>query len=286
MRVCLWGTRGSIASAGPDTVRYGGNTPCLEVRAASGWRYLFDAGSGARHSRRRNAPDPAQLDVDVFFTHFHWDHIQGFPFWEYLYDEAVRVRVHGPRQAGTEVEDVVNTLIQPPYFPIRLTRLGANMEYENLDGGSWTDGRVEVSAVYVNHGEHTLGYRVRAGGASLAFIPDNEVGDAPDGGAAWYRELVAFLRGVDVLYHDAMFTDTEYPKYAGWGHSSMEQAIRLAEDAEVRRLYLFHHRPDRSDDELERLAGRLHDELAARGSPLELEIATEAEEVALPGRGG
>jgi phosphoribosyl 1,2-cyclic phosphodiesterase len=260
-------------------MRYGGNTSCVEVRSASGRVYVFDAGTGIRGLGRHLSQRAAAVEADLFVTHFHWDHIQGFPFCTPLYDPGSRIRVHGPRQGDVEISRALAGQMSPLYFPIPLEALAARVEFVHVDGGPWKDAEVEVSSMRVRHAEHTCGYRVRAGGASLAYVPDNELGESF--GGEWYERLVAFLDGVDLLFHDAMFADEDYDRFRGWGHSTYGQAIRLAEDAGVRRLALFHHAPDRTDDELDAILDALRADLAARGSSLELIMAAEGEELSV-----
>lgn len=286
LRAVCWGVRGSIPSPGPGTVRYGGNTSCLEVRTGDGRRLVFDAGTGIRalSLSLEAAPDP--VEADLFLTHFHWDHIQGFPFCGQLYDRErpAKIRVHGPRQGDVAIDRVLAAQMASTYFPVPLDAVSARVEYRHVDEAPWRHAGLEVAALRVRHPGHTCGYRVRFGGASLAYVPDNDLG-ADDGAAgADYRDLVRFLRGVDVLYHDSMFTDEEYDRFRGWGHSTYRQAVRLAEDAGVARLHLFHHAPDRTDDALDAVLGGIRGELAARGAPLVVTAAAEGDEIALPAR--
>lgn len=281
LRATCWGTRGSIPSPGPGTVRRGGNTSCLEVLAEGGRTLVFDAGTGLRALGREQCERPGGLEADLFVSHYHWDHIQGFPLWLPLHDPAARIRVHGPRQGDVPVQAALAGQMSPLYWPLSLDELPARLAFHEVGGAPWSDGWVEVAAYRLRHPGVTYGYRVRAGGATLAYVPDNEISD---GGDAWYAGLVAFVRGADLLFHDAMFTEAEYARRRGWGHSTFAQALRLAEDAGVARLALFHHSPDRGDDELDRIAGELAGELERRGSPLVLSVATEGEEIALAGR--
>ncbi|HEU0015091.1 MAG TPA: MBL fold metallo-hydrolase [Longimicrobium sp.] len=269
-----WGTRGSIPVPGPNTVRYGGNTPCLEVQA-DGRRYVFDAGTGIRALSRRLAPE-GPIEAELFLTHFHWDHVQGFPFCSQLYDPDTRVRVHGPPQDGASVASVLAGIMAPSYFPVPLQALAAGVEFSDVDGAPWTDGTVEVAALRVCHPGFTCGYRLTAGGASLAYVPDNELG-AADG--ALYRRMVELAAGVDLLVHDAMWRDDEYPRFRGWGHGSVSDAVRLAEDAGARRLLLFHYAPERSDDELDDVVREVRRGLAERGSSLWVDAAAEGEAI-------
>ena len=282
LRVTCWGTRGSIPAPGPDTVRFGGNTSCVEVRAEGGPRLIFDAGTGIRALGRRLAEEGGALDAHLFVTHYHWDHIQGFPFFAQLYDSANRLHVHGPREGDVSVEAAIDGQMSAIYFPIPLEALAAKVDFAAANGGVWERDGVQVRSFRVRHPGVTLGYRVTAAGASVVYVPDNEIGVGAD--PRWYRGMVDFAGGADLLIHDAMYADEEYPRFIGWGHSSAGQAVRLAEDAGVARLALFHHAPDRTDDELERMAGELRDGLASRGSPLVLWAAAEGEETGLPGR--
>lgn len=270
-----WGTRGSIPTPGPDTVRYGGNTSCLDVQAG-GRRYVFDAGTGIRALSRHLAAE-GSIEAELFLTHFHWDHVQGFPFCSQLYHADTRVRVHGPPQDGAGVASVLAGIMAPSYFPVPLDALAAGVEFADVGTAPWTDGTVEVAALRVHHPGFTCGYRLRAGGASLAYVPDNELG-AADG--ALYRRIVDWAAGVDLLIHDAMCSDDEYARHPGWGHSSLSDTVRLAEDAGARRLLLFHHAPERRDDELDAIVEAIRRGLAERGSALQVDAAAEG--VAIP----
>ena len=277
LRVTCWGTRGSIPSPGPATARFGGNTPCLEVRDPQGRRYIFDAGTGIRRLGNALAGVDSDLDLDLFLTHFHWDHIQGLPFFAPIHDAGTALRIHGARQEGRDIEAILRGQMSPVHFPVPYETLAAQLRFEHLSGGSWRDGGTEVAAYRVRHPADTYGYRIRAGGASVAYVPDNELvgGDYPVDGPEWYPGFVRFLDGVDVLFHDAMFTDEEYPGVEGWGHSTFRQAVQLAEDAGVARLCFFHHAPDRSDAHLDRIEDDIRADLQRRGSRLRVSAAAE-----------
>jgi ribonuclease BN (tRNA processing enzyme) len=178
------------------------------------------------------------------------------------------------------VDEALEGQMSPLYFPVPLEAIAASVEFATADGSPWHGDAVCVDAYRVDHPGVTYGYRVTAAGATAVYIPDNELSDAPD--PAWYAGLVEFVRGADLLLHDAMLTDAEYELRRGWGHSTFTQAVRLAEEAGVRRLRLFHHAPDRSDAELEAIAAELRGGLVRRGSALELEVAAELEEIVIP----
>jgi phosphoribosyl 1,2-cyclic phosphodiesterase len=274
-----WGTRGSLPSPGPATVRYGGNTSCLEVRA-DGRVLIFDAGSGIRGLGERLAAEQPTVDADLFLSHFHWDHIQGLPFFRPLYSPDTRLRVHGAPQGTSNVQSLIAGQMGPIYFPVPFDALSARLDFHDLDGTPVILGAVEVAAHRARHPMNTFGFRIRCGGRTIAYFPDNElVGGEYDMPPDWYESLCSFLNGVDVLIHDAMFTHDEYKMFAGWGHSTFRDAVQLAEDARVRRLLLFHHAPERSDSDLETFVGRIQDDLSRRNSALHLGIAVEGADI-------
>lgn len=285
LRATCWGTRGSIPSPGPATARFGGNTSCLEIRTDNDRCHIFDAGTGLRILGNRLSEESGATHVDMFVTHFHWDHIQGIPFFAPLHMEDTVIRIHAAKQGNLDIETLLRGQMGPVYFPVPYEALAATLEFQHLSGPPWRDNGTEVASYRVRHAADTYGYRITAGAASVAYIPDNELEgasypvDSPD----WYPGLVNFLEGVDVLFHDAMFTDEEYPRVEGWGHSTFNQAVKLAEDAGVKRLYFFHHAPERTDADLLRILDECRADVERRGSGLELGVAAEGEELLVHG---
>jgi phosphoribosyl 1,2-cyclic phosphodiesterase len=267
------------------TAGYGGNTSCVEV-VARGRRFIFDAGSGIRLLGEHLAQESDPIRAELFLTHFHWDHIQGLPFFGPLYNANTRLRVHGARQGDIDIRTLIAGQMGPIYFPVPFETIAAHLEFEHLSGNAWVEPGVEVDAIRVRHPANTYGYRISADGTKLAYIPDNELhgGHYPLDAKKTYEDLVQFLDGVDVLLHDAMFSDDEYVRREGWGHSTFAQAVQLAEDAGVGRLYLFHHAPERTDDDLTRILEELRSDLARRSSRLEIGIAAEGEDMSVQER--
>jgi phosphoribosyl 1,2-cyclic phosphodiesterase len=261
-------------------VKYGGNTSCLEVRAAD--RVLiFDAGSGIRHLGE-HLVQQGDVAAELFLTHFHWDHIQGLPFFRPLYTADTHLRVHGARQGTSDVQALIAGQMGPIYFPVPFEALSAQLSFRDLDATPIQVGDVEVLPHRVRHPMNTFGFRVNHAGAGIAYIPDNElIGGHYDMPPGWHESLRSFLGGVDVLIHDAMYTDDEYQRFAGWGHSTFTDAVRLAEEAGVRRLLLFHHSPERTDAALDRIVETLQNDLARRNSGLQLGVAAEGEDILL-----
>jgi phosphoribosyl 1,2-cyclic phosphodiesterase len=275
-----WGTRGSIPTPGPETVRYGGNTTCFELRHA-GARLIFDAGSGIR---------PLGLDIvekgpdtiHIFLTHFHWDHIQGFPFFAPLYDPEDSIKVIGPKQKDIDVQNLFAGQMGPIYFPVPFSVVAAEMEFEHLNEGSYEIGDVQMDVMRVKHPSFVIAYRIKVGEQTICLVPDNEIdGDMYDLGSDWDRRFLDFVGDADLLIHDSMYTDEEYKHRAGWGHSTFSQSVRLAEEAGVGRLLFFHHDPTRTDDQLDEIVARQRDQTGSRGSNLEVDAAAEGIDIPL-----
>ena len=288
-RVTIWGARGSIPTPGPLTARYGGNTSCVTLQStAADVRSLviLDAGTGIRPLGRALVEASAEpLVADLLLSHTHWDHIQGLPFFAPFYDERSHIRIWGAQQGTVGLEQILREQMNPVVFPVPLHQLDANLTVTHVGPGVFEVGQFVVRAMRLRHPGTTLAYRLapRTGGPSVVFIPDNELGpggsyDVP---AGWYDELVRFTAGADLLIHDAMFTAQEMPQYLGWGHSSHAEAVALAADAGVRRLVLFHHRPERTDDGLDDLFTDARRLAAERARHLEVVAAFEGLEITL-----
>lgn len=284
LRIVCWGTRGSIPSPGPDTVRYGGNTPCVQVSTPGG-TLILDGGTGIRRlGRALLSTADAGVDATLLLTHFHWDHVQGIPFFEPLYDAATRLRILSPRRASPDAARLFERLTEYAFFPAPREAIAAGLEFGAVDEPTELAGGVRLTTFPVRHASGAVGYRVRCGEATLCYLPDNElVGGAYDVSTDWRARLVELLGDADLLLHDATYTDSEYEAHAGWGHSTASQAVELAEEAGVRRLLLFHHAPERTDDEMDRIVSDIRSRLASRGSPLLVDAAAEGDLLAVDG---
>lgn len=250
--VKIWGTRGSIACPGPDTVVYGGNTTCFEVRAG-GRLLVIDGGTGLRPLGKVLAQEKPS-EIDLFFTHTHFDHVCGVPFFAPAYMKSTRLRFHaGHLLPDTTLQDTLCHLMIAPLFPVPI-HVFTECQFHDFRVGREppvTDG-IQLTTCPLNHPNGAAGYRIDHGGRSLCIITDNEhVEGELD------RRLVEFVRDADVMIYDAMFTDAEYRHHVGWGHSTWQQALRVADAANVRQVVLFHHSPDHDDramDAIEREA--------------------------------
>lgn len=275
--VTFWGTRGSIPTPGNSTRVYGGNTPCIEVRFDD-TVFICDAGSGIRGLgndllTRDKAPD----ELHLLITHAHWDHIQGFPFFRPLYDAEDTIRVVGPKQKDIDVQNLFAGQMGPIYFPVPFSVVAASMEFEHLNRGGYEIGDFSLEVMRVRHPSFVIGYRISIGEKVICFIPDNELdGEVyPDVEPGFESRIVDFVGDADLLIHDSMYTDREYPSRKGWGHSTFEQSLRLAREGGVKKLLLFHHDPTRTDAQLDEIVARLQDEAGRGDGDLVVEAARE-----------
>ena len=286
LRLQFWGTRGSIPSPGPNTIRYGGNTPCVELRTSDGWLIILDAGTGIRELGRSLLirADGAPISGDIFLTHAHWDHIQGIPFFGPIFQRGNHFKIWGAKNLARSVDLVVRDQMSPVVFPVAFEELDATIDFCEIDEEHRAGNGYEVRSMQVRHPGGALGYRFTepgGNGRGLVYISDNELGPGAkyDMRNGWRDQLVEFVRGARVLVHDTMYTAEEYDHHRGWGHTTYDDAVALALDAGVESLVLFHHKPERRDDEVDRrvedcralakrLGGRLDVVAAAEGMTL------------------
>jgi phosphoribosyl 1,2-cyclic phosphodiesterase len=265
MKLRFWGVRGSIAVPGPNTVRYGGNTTCIEIRTDDNDLIIFDGGTGIfqlGQALLREMP----IKANIFMTHTHWDHIQGLPMFTPIFIPGNALNIHGAFDpvVGTGIEKVMDIQLQYSYFPVREAELKAKVSYTTMLPGQSVDvGKAKVTGTLLNHPVINFGYRVDHNGKSVFFTGDHEppynMYEPSDEQYHEFqalvdekeREIIAAMQGVDVLIADSSYTVTEYPAKKGWGHGSFDTSIRMARAAKVKKLICTHHEPTRSDDQLE-----------------------------------
>lgn len=280
MKFKFWGVRGSIPSPGPRTVRYGGNTTCIEVRSDDGTLIVLDGGTGLFPlAQSLVAAGQRPIHANIFITHSHWDHIHGLPFFTPLFIKGSRVRLHGVTDpdTGNGIAHVMGVQLQNSYFPVSETQMDATIEYRTIAVGEAVEvGDAVVRNVVMSHPVTDLGYRIDCRGKSVFFTGDHEplfnIYPAGHPEHAAFEQHVAqrtaaideLVRGVDALIVDSSYTREEYPAKVGWGHGTFDSALAMAVRCGVRQLYCTHHEPTRSDDELEAVFA----EVMARHAPL------------------
>jgi phosphoribosyl 1,2-cyclic phosphodiesterase len=289
VKVRFWGTRGSIAKAGPSTLRYGGNTSCVEIRSDSGTLVVLDCGTGAQNLGQVLMEQPPQRG-HVLISHTHWDHIQGIPFFAPFFAPGNEWDVYAPRGISQSLHETLAGQMQYAYFPVALEALGATIRYHELVEGVFEVGDITVRAQYLNHTALTLGYRLEADGVAVVYASDHEPHLrrlASGEGAPGDQDLhhVDFLRDADLAIHDAQYSAEEYPAKVGWGHSTFEYAVEMNRLAGVRRLAMTHHDPMRDDAAVDRLQAAARARLrpgdhmevfaAAEGMTVELEPSAD-----------
>ena len=295
--VRFWGVRGSVPTPGPSTVRYGGNTACIEVRA-DGELIILDSGTGIRLLGDRLAAEfgGEPLQMTLLITHSHWDHVQGFPFFRPAYDPRNRIRILGFEGTREGLAGVFSKQMESPYFPIGLGQLPGHIMFEELRGMEFSIGAVQVRAAFVNHPGVCVGYRLNTSRGSVVYLPDTEPfyrvrGQSSGGGPPKAEALafaqaeddktVRFMEGADLLILDAQFDATEYRQHIGWGHTSVDDAVEFALRARARQLFLFHHDPDHDDDKIDQMLQHARELISRRREKLEVQAAREGLEIRL-----
>jgi phosphoribosyl 1,2-cyclic phosphodiesterase/CheY-like chemotaxis protein len=297
-RIRFWGVRGSIPVPGKDTVRYGGNTPCVEVRA-DGEIIILDAGSGIRLLGLALDKEfgPRSMKLTLLISHTHWDHIQGLPFFSPTYNQKNLIRVLGYEGARAGLGKILASQMETPFFPVSLRELPSHLAIEELREMDFQVGKVEVRSKFANHPGICAGYRLFTSSGSIAYFPDNEPyeplklhlasrdgiteEEARDFATAERAKMVEFLQGCDLAIMDTQYTDEEYTKHIGWGHSSLSSVVSLGLDSNVGKLVLFHHDPNHDDKMIDKMVEHARALVAKSGKPLEVEAAREGAEILL-----
>ena len=282
--VSYWGVHGTLPAPGRRTVRYGGNTPCVSVEVGGEPLYVFDCGSGIKGlSDRLLALNSQRITVRIFLSHPHWDHINTIPFFAPLYIPGNQIEIHGPYQGDLTIERVVSAQMESVYFPVTIREFGAHLRFRDLREESLSFGPVRIDTMLLSHPGYCLGYRFSCRGRAICYITDNELylkGD-PRRDDRYRERLADFVRGADVLITDTTYRDHEYPSKVGWGHSCVSEVADLAARAQVKRLHLFHHDPDQSDDDIDRKLEETRAALARLGANVECAAPAEGSDLIL-----
>ena len=296
MKVRFWGTRGSIPTPGRETVRYGGNTPCLEVRLHNNHLVIFDAGTGIRGLGEALIATGESIKAFVVITHPHWDHIQGFPFFKPAFITGNEFTIIGAQSRGVTLRQMIAYQMENVYFPIQLHELKAKINFRPIKEESLQVFDATLSSCYVNHPSFALGYRLEVGGRSLVYISDNEPFDREVAKSLKNVEkvivdkylaakgdpnqrIIDFARGADILIHDATYTPEEYVDHVGWGHSHYLFCLEVAAKARAKKLVLFHHDQSHNDEKIDDIIQTCRREIRTRSYRFDCIAAEEGLEI-------
>lgn len=288
MKVRFWGTRGSIATPGPGTVHFGGNTSCVALTTDSGGLLILDCGTGVHQlAVALMAQGQPSIDANILLGHTHWDHIQGFPFFVPAFVKGNSIAIHGPEGSHHSLHDVLAGQMEFTYFPIELKQLPAAISYHDLSEGIHNIGGVRVAAQFLNHPAMTLGYRIEADGVALVYLVDHEpfsdelwrAGAAPGHIDSILHEgdrrHAKFMAGADLVIHDAQYTPEEYRAKKTWGHSPYDYVVQIASAAGVRRLALTHHDPAHNDQDVADIERKAREQALLCGTGMDVFCAFE-----------
>ena len=275
MKVVFWGTRGSIASPGEDTVKYGGNTTCLEVRLSNNQLIILDAGTGIRRLGMKLIKNK-ESDINIFLTHPHWDHIQGFPFFTPMYLPGYKIVVHGWPTATRKVRHVITDQMEGTYFPVNFTQLSADIKFQEIKGLHLDYQGAKLSFLRANHPVICHSIKIEEGNRKFVFMTDNELKSKSSlTKVTGWEEFVDFCKDIDLLVHDAQFTTDEFEAKTGWGHSSYLDVLELAKQANVKKVVLFHHDPEHTDKDIDDILSQCQNIISRNGYNLECMAAWE-----------
>ena len=296
MKITFWGTRGSVPTPGERTVRYGGNTPCVEVRLGENNLIILDAGTGIRPLGDKLAAKGQPLNTFLFISHPHWDHIQGFPFFRPAFLPANEITINGGESEKMTLRKMISDLMNKIYFPVHLNELKAKIHFRPVAEEKFKIYDATVQTIYVNHTAFALGFRITQNGKSLVYISDNEPFDASlermkrnvdprivekysKSKGDPNQRVYDFVRDADVLIHDTTYTPEEYQHHVGWGHSHYLFALDVAVQGKVKKLVLFHHDPSHNDAMVDDIFLQVKEEIRSRRVALECVAAAEGMEI-------
>jgi phosphoribosyl 1,2-cyclic phosphodiesterase len=267
MIIRCWGARGSIPVSGEEYVKYGGDTTCLEIRTNDDEIIIIDAGSGIRRLGHRLISEK-RFQCTMIFTHAHWDHIMGFPFFNPIYSKKTRIAMYGCPFAQVSVKHMISKIMAPPNFPVNFEKIRAEIDYHEACQSVFTIKSMTITPIPLSHPNQGVGYRFVEDGKNFVFLTDNELRFKHPGGADFqhYRD---FSDGADLLVHDAEYTEQEYKKTRSWGHSVYKDALQLALEARVKKFGLFHHNQERYDKGVDEMVEDCREVVANNHAELE-----------------
>ncbi|MEF3279984.1 MAG: MBL fold metallo-hydrolase [Elusimicrobiota bacterium] len=279
MEIKFWGVRGSIPVCGSQFLKYGGNTTCLEITDKNGDILIIDCGTGVKNLGkeivRRNI-----RKIHIVFTHQHWDHILGFPFFAPIYDKRNEIIITGCSYTTDDLRSIVSKIMQPPGFPVKFEEIDAKFSFVPMCKGGCIINNIKIFPIELSHPNGGLGYKFIEEGKTFVFLTDNELKYTHPGGKS-FDEYVSFCKDADILVCDADYTDKEYKIRKTWGHSTYKDALELAIKSNVKKLYLFHHNQDRTDKEIDLIVKKCNKFLKKNGYKTKCFASKEGEKIKL-----
>ncbi|MFM9980190.1 MAG: response regulator [Burkholderiales bacterium] len=278
MVVTYWGVHGTLPVPGPSTLKRGGNTSCVSIEVGGEPLYIFDCGSGIKQlSDQIMASGTQRFSAKIFISHTHWDHINTLPFFAPLYIRGNQLEIYGPYQGDLTIARAIAAQMEGVYFPVTIREFGAHLVFRDLREETLDFGTVKIETLLLKHPGSCLGYKVTCHGRSACYITDNELylPSDPRRDQRYLERLTDFVRGTDVLITDTTYRDHEYPSKVDWGHSCVSEVADLAVRADVKRLHLFHHDPDQSDDDIDRKLDETRAHVARLGGSVEVDAPAE-----------
>jgi len=281
----FWGTRGSIPSPGKDKSKYGGNTSCIEIRLPNHQLIVLDGGTGIRELGKSLLLRKKKVHANIFLSHYHWDHIQGLPFFAPAYSAGNTLTIWGAEHPEFPLEKIFSSQMESIHFPVRSSSLSAHISFKKLSLGSYCIAKTEVKTIRTNHPGINFSYSFTFDNCKLIYMTDNEL--LPQitrdkSHIAYQREdFISFIYGADLLIHDAQYSDQEYRKKKGWGHSTWREAARLAVEGGVEHLILFHHDPNHSDVTIDSFVKGCKEELKKMKTSIKCSGAMEGKSISI-----
>ncbi len=267
MLIKSWGSRGSIPVSGPEFIKYGGDTTCIEIRTKSDDIIIIDAGTGIRRLGNKFYEEK-RFEYNLIFTHAHWDHLMGLPFFKPFFLQETVINAYRCPLPGKYAEKMISRVMTPPHFPIRYADLKAKINYIKGCPEPFEIGSVTITPINLSHPGGGSGYKFTEDGKTFVFLTDNELGYIHEGGLP-YEDYAAFCKDADLLIHDAEYTPEEYGTQIDWGHSVYTDVVSLAISANVKKLGLFHLNQNRTDDQMDEIVGNCHRRLAEENQSIE-----------------
>jgi len=270
----FWGTRGSIPSPGKKTIKYGGNTTCVELSLIDNTMVVFDSGTGIKNLGQKIIKNGSPKEIHLFFTHSHWDHVQGFPLFLPAYSGDVNIQIYCCEPILDQLKNALTIQMDDRFFPVKFEQLGASIVFHKIIENDFQLNNATFSYIRNNHPGMAFGFKVVEASKKMVFITDNELSANGKSITPW-KEFVEFSKDADLLIHDAHYISDEIIKTEGWGHSSYQQAFNLGVEANVKHLIFFHHEPDRTDDQIFSILKRYQKKIEKEKLTMKLDAAIE-----------